>query len=317
MTKKLAITMLVGLQLVGATAAFADPIEFSGDTSLKYEKDTQEGTSDKSGVMSTIKLNMNADLGSGWGAYARLGFQNATNPDLADFNQEAYSQGKKRVAGIDLFGLNYQQDQLTYRLGRQDVTIGETSLLYSRSDSNIGKHQFVDGLSVNGKVGETDLAAIFAREDDVTSQKNRLYAIHAGWQASDHFSYGLTLGSYRYAEGDTTRHWAVDGVYKTGQHTLTMEYTRSNRSEQNKAYAGTWNYDFDDHTGMYVTAFRVEPNGDMGGQSDFDNGNKGMYYGVTHKFSDHDGLEFVYKDQKEIESGAKNTKLEATFTHSF
>ncbi|MDU2064320.1 MAG: hypothetical protein E6713_05695 [Sporomusaceae bacterium] len=317
MVKKFALMMVVGMQLVGVGTALAAEVNFSGDASLKYEKDTMDGEADHSGVMSTVKVKMEADLGNGWSLFGRIGAQHATDPVLADFNPDAYKSGKKTVVGFDQFGISYKQDDLTYRFGRQDATVGTTALLYSRSDSNIGKHQFVDGLSVTGKTGVVDLSVLAAREDNVTSEKNKIYAVRAGFSPEEDFSYGLTLGRYHYDGGDTTNHWAVDTTYKAGKHSWTMEYTKSNRSEQNKAYAANWNYDFDGQLGAYVTAFRVEANGDMGGQSDFDNNNKGIYYGLTYKFSDVDGVEVVYKDQKTLDAGVNNTKLEATYTHSF
>lgn len=71
-----------------------------------------------------------------------------------------------------------------------------------------------------------------------------------------------------------------------------------NRSNDNRAYAVTWEYGFDDKTAVYLTGFRVETNGDMGQQSDFDNNNRGLYYGIKHQLSKNNSLELVYKDQK-------------------
>lgn len=61
----------------------------------------------------------------------------------------------------------------------------------------------------------------------------------------------------------------------------------------------------------------MENNGDIGRQSDFDNGNKGSYYGITHKFAESDFLEIVYKDQMVISSSQNNPKLEAIYSLRF
>lgn len=329
--KKIVPTLLVGLSLCVAPAAFADPadpFQLSGDVSVKYEKDKGP---DLSGTMSTFRLNAEKDLGSGWSLYLRFGAQHATEPALADYlaDGSVYSEDKKTVGAIDLFGLNYKKGDMTYRIGRQDLTIGTTALLYSRSDTNIGKHNFVDGVTANGKMGILDVTAVVVREDNVDSADNKLYALRAGYSPNDSVNYGVTLGRYAYKHGtsldedgnvvknEDTNHIAVDGTYKFGRNTLTAELTKSNSNDDNRAYAATWNYGFNDKTALYVTGFRVETNGDMGGQSDFDNGDRGVYYGITHQLSKANSLEVVYKKQKVISSGKDDSHLEATITHAF
>lgn len=316
--KKVIALILTGLSLSITQVASAEPVKVTGEVSVKYERDTAVGDPTTSGTMSTLKLRAETELGAGWSLYARLGAQYATQPSLADFNTaaEVYGADKKAVVTLDQFGLTYKADKLSYKLGRQDAKVGTTALLYSRPDTNIGKKAFVDGLSVSGTTGVIDVSALLAREDNAAGNpKNKVYAIRAGYNPMESLNWGLTLG--RYSSDASTNHWAVDGTYKLGKSSLTAEYTKSSSNADNKAYATTLNYGFDAKTAVYITGFRVEANGDMGGQSDFDNGNKGIYYGLTYKLSDTTGLEIVYKDQKVISSGQKNTKLEATFTQTF
>lgn len=317
--KKIIAIIVTGVSLSIASMAFAaEPLTFSGDVSIKYERDTGSGSENASGTMSTFKLMGEADLGHGWSLYTRFGAQHATQPVLADYNTDgAYKSDKKSVAALDQFGFNYKEGDLAYRLGRQDVAVGTTALLYSRADTNIGQRNFVDGLTVSGPVGIVDLSAVVAREDNPGSQDNKIYAVRTGFNPTQRLNWGLTLGRYQDSENGNTNHWAVDGTYSFGNHSWTAEYAKSNSNTDNKAYAAVWNYSFDDKTAAYITSFRVETNGDMGKQSDFDNGNKGIYYGVNYKFSDADGVEVVYKDQKIISDGQKNRKFEATYTHSF
>lgn len=318
--KKIVAALLAGLSLFMAPAALAaDPVQFSGAASIRYERDIDAKVS---GTMSTIKLTGEADLGSGWGFYARLGAQHATEPEVADFNPDAYAADKKTVFGFDQFGFTYKADGLNYKLGRQDVTIGTTALLYSRSDANVGKHFFVDGLTVSGTVGRVDVSAVIAREDNPGDQAdNKIYAVRTGFNPTDAWNWGVTLGRYQAKRGSdsigSTNHWAVDGTYKFGKSSLTAEYTKSNAADDNKAYAATWNYDFDGKTSVYLTGFRVEDYGDMGQQSDFDNGNRGIHYGVSYKLNDADAVDLVYKDQKIIHGGQDNAIFEATVSHSF
>lgn len=328
MKKKISLA-LVGLSLYMAPVAFADPVKLSGDISVKYEKDTADGEPDTSGTMTTFKLMAEKDLGAGWSLYARLGAQHATQPALADFRADGavYAADKKTVAYLDQFGLNYQKDDFAFKFGRQDAAVGTTALLYSRPDTNIGKRAFVDGVSITGKVGVTEISALLAREDNPSGEnKNKVYAVRAGYSPVENLNWGLTLGRYQGTlwnddlssdEDVTANHWAVDGTYTFGKNSLTGEYGKSSRSNDNKAYAITLNHDFDGKTAVYVTGFRVETNGDMGRQSDFDNGNRGVYYGITHKLNDATNMEIVYKDQKFIADKTKNTILEATLSYSF
>lgn len=317
--KKTIAIVLTGVSLSMSSMAFAaEPVKLSGDFSVKYERDTARGDSTTSGTMHTFKLMSETDLGDGWSLYARLGAQYATQPTLSDYNVDnVYGVDRNWVAALDQFGLNYKGGNIIYKLGRQDVTVGTTALLYSRADSNIGKRTFVDGLTAAGTMGIVDLAAVIAQEDNAGSKDNKIYAIRTGFNPSQNLNWGFTLGRYQDSDDGSTNHWAVDGTYKFGKNSWTAEYTKSSSSIDDIAYAANWNYGFDDKTAVYITGFRVETNGDMGKQSDFDNDNKGIYYGVNYKLSDADGVEVVYKDQKVISSGQKNTKFEATFTHSF
>lgn len=316
--KKVVAMLLAGATLTMTTAAFAE-VKFSGDVSVKYEKDTQDNESDLSGNVTTLKVLGEADLGSNWSFYTRLGGQRVSNAEVgADFNQDVYS--KRSVLTFDQFGFTHTGKDFNYKIGRQDLTIGQTALLYSRSDSNIGKHYFVDGITANGKSGIVDLSLVAVQEDNAADNAdNRVYALRAGYSPSERLNYGVTLGRYqnRADGGESTNHWAVDSTYTLGKSSLTAEYTKSNSDNENKAYAATLGYDFDGKNAASLTYFRVETNGDMGKQTDFENGQKGIHYGITHQFDATTGLELVYKDRKFLSDGAKNTAFEATVTYSF
>lgn len=316
--KKSIVMLMAGISLLGAPAAYAEPVKITGEVSVKYERDTATDTEASSAGIYTLKLLGEAELGNGWSLYARLGAQALSKPGFGDFSTDHYGNDKKTVAELDQFGLIHKTEKITYKLGRQDAAVGATALLYSRPDSNIGKKVFVDGLSASGTAGATDLSLVLAREDNPAGVPgNKVYAVRAGHSPQENLNLGLTLGRYQDSANGSSNHWAVDGTFKFANNTLTAEYTRSNRSADNKAYALSWSHDLDDKTALSVTAFRVEASGDMGGQSDFDNGNKGVHYGLTRKLSDSFGLEIVFKDQKVIADGTKNTKLEATVTYSF
>lgn len=315
--KRLAGILLSGLMLVGAVEANATPVQATGDVSVKYERDTAAGEPDQSGMIYTLKLMGEAGLGlPGWSLYARLGVQSLSRPWLEDFNREYYGADDKEVAAIDQFGVIYKDKTLTYKLGRQDAVVGTSALLYCRVDG-VGKKTFVDGLSVAGTLGAAEISALLAREDNPAgTPKNKIYAVRTGFSPEENFNWGITLGRYD-ADEDGTNHWAIDGTVKFDRSSLTGEYTQSNSDTANQAYAIAWNYDADAKTSFSITNFRVEEHGDMGGNSDFDNGNRGWCYSLTHNLRDDASLEIEYSDQREINSGAKNTSLEASLTYSF
>lgn len=325
MKKAVVLLTLSAVMAASGSACAAEAVTWSGDVVAKYQRDKQEGGETTSGFLYTFRLKGEADLGAGWGLYARIGAQYAQNPSQADYkasseSDTAYGENEKFVATLDQFGVTYRQGNFAYKLGRQDVGVGAMSLLYSRSDSNIGHRAFVDGLMVAGKSGAADVNAVIAREDNSGKENNELYSVHVGLQPTERFNYGVTLAHYndKAIGDDATNHWAIDSGYKLGKHSWTAEYTQSDKSEDNKAYAVRWDYNLDDKTGLYVTAFEVQANADMGAQSDFDNNNRGVHYGMTYQLNKNAGVEVVYKDQNSLaDSGGKNSKLEAVFTRSF
>lgn len=315
--KKIMVSLIAGIILMSAPVG-AEPIQITGDASIKYQRDSADGENTISGSVYTIKLRGEADLGDGWSLYTRLAAQRATDPLLADFNLSpgAYGESKKSVVALDQFGLNYKTDKMVYKFGRQDATVGTTALLYSRPDSNIGKEAFVDGLSFSGTIGAINMSGLLAREDNPAGETDsKIYAIRAGYSPVENFDYGVTLGRY---DGDvSTNHWAVDGTYKLGKSHFTAEYTKANSNTNNEAYAIICGYDFNDKISASVTGFRVEELGSMGQQSDFDVDNRGYHYGVSYRLNEDTGLELVYKDQKTISEGQNNDSFEATINYAF
>ena len=313
--KKFMAIVVTGISLYQVPVALAGPVNMTGDVSIKYARTNGEAAA----MIYTSSFMGEADFGAGWSGYGRLGAQHLTKSGFGDFNTDpgGYDPDKKSVIAFDQFGLLYKVDNLSNKLGRQNVGVGTTALLYSRPASNIGKNAFVDGLTVTGTIGVMDVSALIAQEDNVDDLDNKVYAIRTGYSPRENLNWGLTLGRYQGPFTESTNHLAVYGTYKLGKNSLTAEFSKSSSSVDNKAYAATWNYDFDDKTTSYITGFRAESNGAMGQQSDFDYGNHGFHYGITHNISNADSLEVVYKAQKTISDRQNNNKLEVTFTHGF
>ncbi|MDD4601773.1 hypothetical protein SDC9_11485 [bioreactor metagenome] len=315
--KKVIALLALGTSLFAATAAFAAPVNLNGETSVKYVHEDFEGESSQTGMVYTLKLMAEAELNKNLSVYTRLGAQRTRQNQVgSDFNPDAYSN-KRSVLELDQYGFIFNDNDWVYKLGRQDATVGATALLYSRSDSNIGKHNFVDGFSMSGTAGVLDMNALLAREDNVGHDKSRVYALHTGYTISDNMNVGLTLGRFHGSTVPSTNHWAVDGTYQLGRNSWTAEFANSSSSSDNKAYAVAWNYDVDDKTAVSVTGFRVEANGDMGGQTDFENDSRGVHYAIAHSLKDDTVLELVVKDEKNLTSRANNKTYEITLGYSF
>jgi hypothetical protein len=306
-----------GFLLATSGMALAAPLEVSGTGTIKFQNKTADQTPTEAGTSFTLTLRGEQKIGPTSSLYARLAAQYATNPLLAEEDRLISGSGTKMIASLDQFGIIFKPKNFTVKLGRQEALVGKTALLYSRSETNIGNNAFVDGLSFEGTTGKIQLSGIAAWENNLGLTNNNFYALRAGYNLSKTTNAGATWGQYRIVDGDTSNHWAVDLSTSWGKSSFTGEYAQSSASQDNKAYALTWNYDFNGKTALYLTHFRVESNADMGGQSDFDNNNRGFYYGLTHSFSDRFALEVIYKDQVLLSDDSKNSKLEIWLKHKF
>ena len=315
--KKTIVTLVTGFLLTTSGLALAAPMEISGTGTIKIQNKTADQTPNEFGTSFTLTLRGEQKIGPDVSLYARLAAQYATNPLLAEEDRLVSGSGTKMIASLDQFGIIFKPKNFAFKLGRQESLVGKTALLYSRSETNVGNSAFVDGLSFEGTAGKWQLTGVAAWENNLGLTNNNFYALHAGYNLSKATNAGVTWGQYRIVDGDTSNHWAVDLSTVVGKSTFTGEYAQSSANSDNKAYALTWNYDFNGKTALYLTHFRVEANADMGGQSDFDNSNRGFYYGLTHAFNDKLTLEVIYKDQVLLSDDSKNSKFELWLKRKF
>lgn len=314
MNKKITAALIV-ISLSSPLAASAGEVRVGGETAVKYQQNRADGQETKAGLSVTLLLNAEAGLTDNLSAYARIGAQKVSEPEIREFYSADSS--RKSALALDQFGLKYTNGDFTYRLGRQDAAVGATSLLYSKPATNVGRHTFADGLSVSGRAGAADVAVLAVQEDNNGSGDNRVFAVRAGFGGSGGLAWGITHARYDdRAGGIVSSHWALDGAYKAGKHELTAELARSDRAADNRAYAATWKYGPNDKTAFFFTAFKVEANADMGDASDFGNNQRGFHYGVTHSLNDAADMEIVYKDRREL-GGGKNSALEVKVVKSF
>lgn len=298
-----------------SVAMAASPVELDGTIAVQYRSNTYDDKNDKDGGKFTFTLNALSKLNSHFDVYARIGAQYLTDKGFgSDFSDNT----EKHEADIDQFGFIYKNSGVNYKIGRQAVTLGETALLYNTA-AYIGDNMFDDGITITTKTGATDLKVVAVQEDRVGDQDNKLYAVQASYKPSENWKVGGVLAKYDYENSTKkdTNHWAVNAGYKLGKAGVVGEFTQSDADTQNTAHAYGVTYNFDGTNSAYVYAHETAINADLGGWTDFDNGEKGTYYGVDHKISKDKTFSLFYKNNKNITTDKGNTSFRATLTYKF
>lgn len=292
----------------------ANPIEIDGSASFRYRADTETTKADKNGNIAKVILNFNTVLDSKFSAYARLGVLGLTNTAVGRDTNETGDF----IAKIDQYGLNYKNAGFAYKIGRQSATIGATGLLYN-NNCQIGEKAFVDGVSAKGVSGVTTLDMIAAQEDSAGTADSKIYAVHGSYVPAKNWVVGATLARYDDASDvRTTTNYAVDAAYTMGKATVFGEFLRSNYSTENQSYDLGVSYAFDSKNSAYIINYNNETYADMGGNTDFEGGNKGFYYGFDHKFTKDTSVSLFYKDMEKLaDSAYKTTSFRTTVNYSF
>ena len=318
MKKRLLATAVATMLVLSTGIAMASPedgVKLDGSVSLQYRNDT--GIHETTSYIGKFLLNANVNLDNHFDFYTRFAAENLSkaNSSGKDFIGLNYDNDKQTYAGIDLFGLKYQNAGFHYVIGRQTGNIGATGTLYN-TESYMGKDVFMDGVSVAGKVGVTDLTAVIA-EDKYNSNSNKIYALSDSFHPSKDVTVGATLAKYNADNQKDKNYWAVNAGYNLGKASFVGEYAKSNSDSDNKAYNVTANYAFDAKNSVYVTAHRTETNADIDTMTNFDNGQKGFYYGYDYKVDKDSTISVFYKDNKVISSDDNNKSFRTTFSVKF
>lgn len=313
--KKVVLLAVAAATVMSSSVAMADPVELDGKIAIQYRANTNEEKGNQDAAKYTFTLNALSKLNEHFDLYARLGAQYVTTKG---FGNDFAAGDKNGYASIDQWGFIYKNAGVDYKVGRQAVTLGETALLYN-SAPYIGNDKFADGVTATLKSGVTDLKVVAVREARDYNNSNKLYAVQASYKPAKDWKVGGVVAQYDYedpAVKDTT-HWAVNAGYTMGKAGLVGEYTKSSADAQNAAHAYGVTYDFDAKNSASVYAFSVSPNGDIGGWTDFDPGEKGIYYGIDHKINKDATFSLFYKDNKSITTDKNNTSFRATMTYKF
>lgn len=315
MKKAMLLAVAAATVMSSSVALAADPVELDGKIAVQFRSNTNDETGNHDGSKYTFTLNALSKLNEHFDLYARLGAQYVTTKG---FGNDFAAGDKNGYASIDQWGFIYKNAGVNYKVGRQAITLGETAVLYNDA-AYIGNDMMTDGVTATLKSGVTDLKVVAVREARDYNNSNKLYAVQASYKPAKDWKVGGVLAQYDYEDttkSDTT-HWAVNAGYTMGKAGLVGEYTKSSADTQNVAHAYGVTYDFDAKNSAYAFAHYTAANGDIGGWTDFDNNQKGMYYGVDHKINKDATFSLFYKDNKNITTDKANTSFRATLTYKF
>lgn len=321
MKKSLTAAVVAGLLAMSAGSVFANPVELNGDVSLHWRTKVQTaGNKHEEGSKFTFRLNAQTALVDNLDLYARFAAQRVSDNLVgADFNSAAYPAGTDTVADIDQFGLIYKGKGYTAKIGRQDLVIGATGLIYD-STGDLGKHRFTDGVTVSGKSGVTNYSLVAVQADGTNidgDKDDKYYSVAASYNPVKNLTLGTTLAKVKFEDdSDDVNFWAVNAAYNFGKATYSAEYAKSNEDDNNKAYDFGVNYAFDNKNSVSATYSRVEsPNW---GRTGFDAGEKGMYYSFSHKVTKDSTVSLFYKNMSEVNnSDNKDNSFRTTYTVKF
>lgn len=314
--KALSAALAAAFVLTTAGSVLAAPVEFNGDVKLHYRWETQTDRDDTSGGKLWFRLNAKTEVAENVDAFARFASQHLSNDKIgADFDQNRYN--KSSATSIDRFGFIVKGKDFNYTIGRQGVTLGGLALLYS-TDGYMGENMgAIDGVTVTGKSGVTNIKAV-AGEVWQEGDNDKLYALDASYSPAKDLTVGATL--MRATVGDDNNYWGVNTAYTTGKATWLAEYSKANSDEGDKAYAYGVSYAFDSKNSAYTFYSYA---GSAYPWTDFDGNMKGMYYGVTHKINKDYTFDLFYKDMKyidgtaDVNAGDNKTSFRTTVTYKF
>lgn len=308
MKKKLiaaAVTACMGLS-VGA--AFAAPVELDGDVKVHFRRHTYNYKDDEDGGKFTLRLNAKTALSEDLDLYARFAAQKLTGDKIGpDFDTDKYGDD---VASLDQFGVVFKNGNFSYKLGRQGVSITPTALLYSSEGYLAENMAFLDGLVATGKSGVTDLQLVVGK-GDVWGDSTDVLSLH-GSVPVEKWTLGATVAT---ADGDVAdnTYYGADASYALGKANFTLDYLKSDAHDDNQAMVFCVSYAFNDKHSLSVYSHKTEANSQIA--TDWDPGEKGMYYMYDYKFDDEMTLSLLFKDNEEIDGDNTNTSLRATVTY--
>lgn len=317
MNKKMLSAVIAAMFTMSAGAALANPVEITGKVVIEnrqVETATAAGTGN--GLKEIFILNAKTSVMKNLDVYARIGAEHISNPFAgSDFTGSDYKYDRTSTANIDQYGFVYKNAGTSYKVGRQDVFLG-TGILYDDT-GNIGKKGFVDGISIDTKIGDASVNILAAQVDQVAKDDDKMYAVYANIPVTKDLKAGLALAKYDYANSGSTKHWAVDAAYTINKLVVSGDYAKSDANSNNKAYSATASYKIDDKNSFYVTNFKVESAAAMQDWTTWWQGQKGYWYSYSHKLTNDTKLSLNYQDSKNIDGSNYKKSFRTQVTYKF
>lgn len=333
--KALCAAIAAAFVLTTAGTVFANEVEFNGKITYQHRENTKDGADDVSTNRWQFFLNGTApEVAKNIDLYFRIAGEKFKESGR-DFEVFPGQDGNDRsVFALDQFGFNYKNAGWNYKLGRQSSLIGATGIIYD-STSGIGKHIFADGVTIDGKIGATNVTVAALEDDGFYNDGKKIYYGSASFKPAEKLTLG---GTFARATDNANLNvpgkrdlnlWAVNAAYDINSKVNVYgEYVKSNANTEDKAYAVGGSYKFDSKNSFWAAYSRVETNANIRSSENsivattFDDSGKGMYYGFDHQFDKTTGLSFFYKDMKEIDPaspsfGKNYTSFRTTVTYKF
>ncbi|MDF2635206.1 MAG: hypothetical protein K0R78_2080 [Pelosinus sp.] len=310
--KKIITAALAAAMVLTTGAVFAAPVEFDGQVKTQYRAQTRDNEADTTGGIFSFRLNAKTALSNNVDLFARFAAQSLSGDHIgADFNKDKYGTN---VVVIDQYGFILKDNGFQYKIGRQGLSISPTALLYS-SEGYIGdKHGLFDGVVATGKSGVTSLQVVAGQGD--IDNKDRVYSIHASYSPAKDWTVGGTVATSNPNVGSDRTYWGTDVQYATGKANFVADYLKSDEDTKNDAIVLGVSYAFDNKNTLSAYAHRTGSNSHI--YTDWDPGEKGMYYIYNHAFDKTTALNLLYKDNTKKESDATaNTSFRATVSYKF
>jgi len=253
--KTLVFILVTSFVLSIAGTALAFPIDFNGDVRVKFDTwhDDIDGPDAGNGndEGSRLRLNISSQIDNNTSLYGRFGSRITWGiPTYPGYGKTS----------MDLYGVKFSDADWTYTLGRQGVSLGQGSIIWTGSD--VGYDSKFDGLTAAGKFGVVNSQFIVGKTTDSTiaayiAADGFTNAYSANWwgadfsvPVNDNLTFGSTWASEKINATAQTpiKYLSVNATFNPSDKlSLYGEYVKSNADNYNKAYfiAACYSWDND------------------------------------------------------------------------
>jgi hypothetical protein len=269
MNKKIISLALSAMFVLSAGSAMAMPLDFTGDFRLqgRVYDDTISGKAgttldERSFFQFRTRLMFSGQLDQDTSFFGRISNRNNFgSPALA-------ANDSTKTTEFDWYGIKGKLDNWNYSLGRQEVTLGQGSILGTGADASGVTNRF-DGVILTKKIGAYDVKVIGGKTMNVLtyipdSAPAQWYGFDVNKQLNDKVKAGIAFASAKQdsASADSRKYFALNtAIQAAPKFNISGEYTRSNASTDNAAYFVAGTYSLNKNSSFTVQYNNVEYNG--------------------------------------------------------